>query len=152
MQAKLTKISFKPLIYGYNQHIMTIATYFTGLQFLWELPMKYSRDFVAASDGNKLFLDWITFDDDDINEAFTNNDADNKIRRREIHDEGEDSVPIILLIHGLGGSSKDQFVKRMALLAHHYGMRPVSYYYWRLVSTHIDYIYSYSGYIKVYIY
>ena len=79
---------------------MTVSTYFSDIQFKWSSPFLFERENIKSKDGNDLFLDWI--------------DVDNDIHKDPSHivhnEDSEDAIPIILMIHGLGGNKENDLI------------------------------------------
>merc|ERR1712166_747927 len=50
---------------------------------------------------------------------------------RELEINNNDS-PVVVIVHGLGGSSEESYLKRLARLCHYNGWRCCSFDYWRL--------------------
>ena len=85
------------------------------IEFLYYRNFGHTRESVMSYDGvNNVYIDWYEPQSKGVKLQMANS-----------------SDPVVVLVHGLGGSTEEAYIKKMALLCHAQGWRACSYDYWR---------------------
>lgn len=108
---------YYPCLWLSNTHFNTIvSSLLRDLEFITYSSMHYETQVLTCYDGvNTFTLDWFQ--------------PENSSRRHSTHDN---DTPVVVLVHGLGGSSDEAYQKKIARLCHQHGWRCCSFDYWRL--------------------
>ena len=125
-KARLLKLRFDPIPWLMNTHQQTLVGFVLG-HMEWALfnTVTYRRELVRAYDGNDLFLDWIEHPDDEYDHSSANTN------QKRMSDRQLATLPVVLIVHGLGDHRFIPYIKRLARVCHRNGWRPVVYSYWR---------------------
>jgi abhydrolase domain-containing protein 1/3 len=115
IQSSLGK--YWPCMWLSNTHFNTIGSFLIrDVEFLLYSSMHYQSQILKCYDGvNTFALDWYQ--------------PEASMRELQIHN---DDSPVVIIVHGLGGSSEESYLKRLARLCHQHGWRCCSFDYWRL--------------------
>jgi predicted alpha/beta-fold hydrolase len=108
---------YYPCMWLSNSHFNTIgSSIIRDLEFLLYSKMHYETQVLGCYDGvNTFALDWFQ--------------PENTRRRHQTH---ASDTPVLVLVHGLGGSTEEAYQKKIARLCHQHGWRCASFDYWRL--------------------
>jgi predicted alpha/beta-fold hydrolase len=108
---------YYPCMWLSNTHFNTVGgALIRDLEFLIYSSMKYETQVLDCYDGvNTFTLDWFQ--------------PENSSKRHRTH---HNDTPVLVLVHGLGGSSEESYLKKIARLCHQHNWRCVSFDYWRL--------------------
>lgn len=106
-----------PCMWLSNTHFNTIGSFLVrDIEFLLYSQMHYKSQVLRCYDGvNTFSLDWYQ--------------PETSMRELEINNNDS---PVVVIVHGLGGSSEESYLKRLARLCHYNGWRCCSFDYWRL--------------------
>ena len=142
-KSRLQKLRFDPIPWLMNTHQQTLVGFVLGhLEWILFNQVTFRREIVKAYDGNDLFLDWFEHPDDEEDEQEMEDEnmtaaereerQQSKKRRQRMSDKQKATLPIVLIVHGLGDHRFIPYMKRLARACHRNGWRPVAYSYWEM--------------------
>ena len=110
---------YYPCFWLANSNFCTVgAALIRDAEFLLYSKMTYIADVVQSYDGvNTFSMDWYQPENGPTARKDPMTDSDR---------------PVVILVHGLGGSSDEAYLKKIARKAHEHDWRCVSFDYWRL--------------------
>jgi predicted alpha/beta-fold hydrolase len=134
-KSRLRRLRFDPIPWLMNTHQQTLVGFVLGhLEWILFNRVTFRRETVQAYDGNDLFLDWFEHPDDEEDEEDEAARAERrrvKKKKQRMSDKQKATLPIVVIVHGLGDHRFIPYMKRLARACHRNGWRPVAYSYWR---------------------
>ena len=111
---------YYPCMWLSNTHFNTIGSaLLRDVEFLLYSRMHYVSQVLLCYDKvNTFTLDWFQ--------------PENSQEHTRTHEYENMDTPVVVAVHGLGGSSEEAYLKRIARLCHQHGWRCASFDYWRL--------------------
>jgi|EP00945_MAST-04E_sp_MAST-4E-sp1_P003485 uncharacterized protein len=115
-KAGLTE-TFWPCVWLTQADAMTVlGSFFSDLEFLLFYDMEWKKTKLLSYDGvNDVCMDWYI-----------------PQQKGKVLETKDSADPVVVLVHGLGGSTDANYLKKFARAAHSNGWRAVSYDWWRL--------------------
>jgi predicted alpha/beta-fold hydrolase len=118
-KAKLATRWYAPTFWGFNRHAQTVLLFALGhLEWVWS-HLTWNHEAIDAVDGNTLDIFWAGTD-----EARAGGD--------ELHAFRSASLPVVVLVPGIGGDAQSPYIKRMTRACAANGWRVALHAYWRL--------------------